>query len=155
MPMKTTFLTARPPRARQGHLRDDFGAAQLAQQAVTPGHAEHAAHGAPHLGRHAQPIARQQHALGGLAIVQAHQQALGAIAAGMGRAQRGQAHDLGHQRVQALAHRLGQEVFGAALAAVLRQGLGPQAQHALFVDGLGAEGAQALADVFDAHGAPV
>ena len=145
-------LLDRAARARQGHLRDDLGAADLAQQAVLARHAEHAAHRATHLRGHAQAIARQQHALTCLAVLQAHEQALGAVRAGVGRAQRRQAHDFAHERIEPLAHGLGQEVFGAALAAALRQGLGPQAQHALLVDGLGAERAQALADVFDAHG---
>ena len=39
-----------------------------------------------------------------------------------------------------------------AAAAVLRQGLRPQAQHALFVDGFGAQVTKTLAEGVDAHG---
>ena len=42
--------------------------------------------------------------------------------------------------------------IGAQNAFVLRQGLRPQAQHALRVARVGAQGLQALAEVFDAHG---
>ena len=39
-----------PERAGQRHLGHDLGAAHLADQALTPGHAKHAAHRAAHLG---------------------------------------------------------------------------------------------------------
>ena len=65
----------RPAGAGQHHLGDDLGAGELAQQAVAPGHAEDAADRAADLGRHAQPVARQQHALDRLAVGEFDQQA--------------------------------------------------------------------------------
>jgi hypothetical protein len=50
--MKTTFVTGRRRRVKR-HLRDDFRAAELPLEAAHPGGAEHAAHGAPDLARHA------------------------------------------------------------------------------------------------------
>jgi hypothetical protein len=69
------------PRARQRHLRDDLGAADLAQQAVAAGHAEHAADRAADLRRHAQAVARQQHALHRLAVGELDEQARRAVVA--------------------------------------------------------------------------
>ncbi len=43
MPMNTTLLAPAGAVPRQRHLGDDLGAAELAQQAVAAGHAEHAA----------------------------------------------------------------------------------------------------------------
>ena len=52
-------LTHRTAPTCQNHLGDDFGAAQLAQQARASGHAEGAANRAAHLGRHTDALARQ------------------------------------------------------------------------------------------------
>ncbi len=145
-------LVHRPAGARECHLGHDLGAAHLADQAGGAGHAEHAAHRATDLGRDADPVARQQHGLDHLAVTQLHQQARRAVFARVLRfesRQRGQlvgnGRQLGHQRGR-------QEMFDLAPAAGLRQGLAPQAQHALLVAGVGAERAQALAQLFDAHG---
>ena len=138
--------------ARQHHLRHDLAAGHLPYQAVAARHAELAADGAADLARHAQAIARQQHAFHRLAVVQPHQQARRTVGARMGAEQLEHALQLGIERRQGLAHGQRQEVFGAAPALVVRLALYPVAQHALFVQGLGAQGAQALAEVIDLHG---
>ena len=72
-------LLHRTPQSRQHHLRNDFGAAQLPQQATLSGHAEQATDGTADLRRHANTITRQQHALDHLSIGQADQQTRRAI----------------------------------------------------------------------------
>jgi hypothetical protein len=59
------------------------------------------------------------------------------------------------QRRQRIAQRLRQVVVDAPPAAVLRLGLGPTPQRMLLVRGVGAEGAQAVAEVEKAHGLTV
>jgi len=145
-------LLHHPPAARQRHLGHDLGAAHLAQQAFAPGHAEQAAHRTAHLRRDTQAVARQQHAFHRLAVGQVHQQPRGAVFGRMFGAQARQACQLCLQGRQGLAQGLRQQVLGPPPAAVLRQGLGPQAQHALFMEGFGAQRTQALAQGFDAHG---
>ena len=141
---------AQPPRQR--HLRDDLGAAQLAQQAALPGHAKHAAHRAADLRRHAQAVARQQHRLDRLAVVQADQQARRAIVARVLGNQPRQPIQIGLERRQLCAHRQRQEVLRLAPRAVLRQGLRPQPQHAVLVTRQGAVIAQSLAQLGQSHG---
>jgi hypothetical protein len=149
--MKTTFFTG-PPRACQRDLGHDLGAAQLAQQPVAARHAEAAAHRAADLGRHAQPVARQQGGLHALAVGQVDQQPRRAVGRRVLRAQPGQALQRGHQRGQAVAQRARQEVVGRVPAAVQRQRLRPAAQQVLFVDRPRTQGAQAVLQVDDAHG---
>ena len=61
---------------------------------------------------------------------QADQQALRAVLAGMNRDNPGEAFELGLDSRQRLTQGVGHEMFDASVAAVLRQGPGPQAQHA-------------------------
>ena len=150
--MNTTFFTV-TPGARQHHLGDDLGAAELAQQAVAAGHAEDAADRAADLGRDAQAVARQQHAFHRLAVAQFDQQARGAVRAGvLANAARASAASSAARAGRAVAHGQREELLRPDRAAVQRQRPRPRPQHALLVAGLGAEVAQALADVFDAHG---
>mgnify|MGYP006929324201 CR=1 FL=1 len=142
----------RPRRARQRHLGHDLGAAHLAHQATLPRHAEHAAHRATDLGGHAQSTARQQNTLDHLTIGQRHQQARRAVLPRVFGHQARQTGEFVGQRGQRRHQRGGQETGRLAAPAELRQGLRPQAQHALRVAGVGAERAQALVEVFDAHG---
>jgi hypothetical protein len=122
--MKTTFRTGRAGPG-QGHLGDDLGAAELAQQAVPAGHAEHAAHRAAHLGGDAQAVPGQQHALHRLAVGQFHQQARGAVLAGVLGAQARQPRQFRGQGRQLGAERRGEEILGPVASPVVRQGLGP------------------------------
>ena len=138
--------------ARQDHLRHDFAAGDLPDQTIAARHAELAADGATDLAGHAQAVARQQHAFHRLAIVQSHQQARGTVRARMGAEQFQHALQFEVKRGQGLAHGQRQKILGAAPALVVRLPLDPVAQHALFVQGLGAEGAQALAEMIDLHG---
>jgi hypothetical protein len=151
MPMNTTLCT-RPQAARERHLRDDLGAAELAQQAVLAGHAEHAAHGAADLGGHAQAVARQQHALHRLAVGELDQQA-GAILAGVLGAHAGQRSELRFELGQRGLQGLGQAVGFGARTGVEGVSLQPGAQQAGLVAGAGAERAQTQAELFDFHGA--
>jgi hypothetical protein len=152
--MNTTFFTGRR-RLRQGHLGDDLGAAHLAQQAALAGHAEQATDGAADLGGHAQAVARQQHALHHLAVVQLHQQAHRTVGGRVLGAHPGQAFQFLTQLRQAIAHGQRQEVLGvlAAGAGVQRLALQPGAHHPATVGGQGAEVGEALVDVGDSHGA--
>jgi hypothetical protein len=144
-------LLHRAPAARERHLGDDLGAAQLAQQTIAPGHAEHAADRAAHLRRHAQSVARQQHALHGLAVGQLHQQALGAVVGGVGRTHLRERAVVTDQRGQRVAQRQRQEVRGTPRAAVGRQRLQPVAQHQRLVRRAGAAVAHALPQFVQAH----
>ena len=94
----------------------------------------------------------QQHALNGLAVEQGHQQALRAIFSRMCRGEGCELRQFSFQRRHGLSNGQRQHVFRAAFAAALRLGLGSQAQDALLVWRLGAQGLQAQADVLDAHG---
>ena len=138
--------------ARERDLGDDLGAAELAQQAVLAGHAEHAAHRAAELGGHAQPVARQQHALHGLAIGELDQQA-GAVLARVFRAHPRERTQRRLEFRECGLQCLGQAVGFGARTSVQRQALQPRAQQAGLVAGAGAERAQALADGVDVHGA--
>ena len=84
--------------------------------------------------------------------MQADQQARRPVRARMGAEQLEHALQFGVERGQGLAHRQGQKILGAAPALVVRLRLYPVAQHALFVQWLGTEGAQALAEMVDLHG---
>jgi hypothetical protein len=110
MPMKTTFLTARSVRARATWATISALPIWRSRPSL-PGHAEHAAHGAAHLGGDAQAVARQQHALAGLAVLQAHQQALEPSEPGWAE-RSGPSPDFGHD-VASSPSRTGlrQEVF--------------------------------------------
>ena len=138
-------------RARQRDLGDDLGAAELAQQTALPGHAEHAAHRAADLRRHAQAAARQQHALHRLAIGQLDQQARRAVSGRVFGAQPCQCGEIGHKRRQLLAQRQRQVMLDLPPPAVLRTHLHPAAQDMRRVAGVGAEAGQSLAELFDAH----
>jgi len=144
-------LLDQPLAPRQHHLRHDLGAADLAQQALAPGHAEHAADRAADLGRHAQTVARQQHALDRLTIGQFDQQARRTVLAGVLRAQAGQAVQIGQQRRHGVAHGLREEIVGATAATFGRQHLRPNPQNPLFVTGFRTLGTQALAYEINAH----
>ena len=137
--------------ARQHHLGDDLGTAELALQAAGAGHAEHAADRAADLGRHADPAARQQHGFHRLSVGQVDQQAGRSVCARMPRAQARERRQLGLQRRQGLAKAARQEVADRTAAGVLGLGLRPVAQHPRFVARPGAQAAQALADPFDVH----
>ena len=142
----------RPQAARQCHLGDDLGAADLADQAVAAGHAEHAADRAADLGGDAQAAFGQQHGLGGLAVVQAQQQADRAVVGRVLRAQLHQAAQLGQQPVPECTQRFAQAVLGRARAAWRGQRLRPLAQQALRLPGVGARRVQTGDDVGDLHG---
>jgi hypothetical protein len=147
--MNTTFVHG-APRARQRHLRDDLGTAQLAQQAALPGHAEHAADCAAHLGGHAQSgnaARRQQHALHRLPVRQFDQQASRAVLRGVFRSQARQAGQALSHRRQRGAQRGGQKVLQPPTSTVLGQGLGPQAKHPLLMAGSGTQRTQLAADI--------
>ena len=60
---------------RKYDLRDDFGAADLAQQAIAAGHAKNTADRAADLRRHANAVARQEHAFHRLPVAKRHEQA--------------------------------------------------------------------------------
>ena len=62
-----------------------------------------------------------------------------------------EAGQIGFERRQRGAQRGGQEVFDLPLARRLRQGVAPQAEHAVLVFGQGAERREPLAQVLDAH----
>ena len=143
----------RPQRARERHLRNDLGTAQLAQQAALPRHAEDTADRAADLGRHAQAAARQQHAFHGLAVGELDQQARRTVGRGVLRNEAGQRGKFVGKRRQRMAQRLRQVVLDLPAAAVLRTRLDPAAQHMRHVGGVGAERLQALADLFDAGAA--
>ena len=145
-------LAHRAPHARQHHLRDDFGAAELAQQPALAGLAEHATDGAAELCRDAHAVARQQHAFHRLAVGEFDQQARRAVGAGVSGAQPRERFQFGEQGRQGRARFERQEVFGPAFAAALRQRVRPQAQHAVLVAWFGAMSAQALAQGVDLHG---
>jgi hypothetical protein len=113
--------------ARQRHLGDDLGAAQLALQPALPGHAEQTADRTAHLAADADTVARQQHAFDGLAILQRQQQPCRAVFCGVLRLQAQQAGELGPESRQRFAQLPRQEVLWLALASVQRQGLRPQA----------------------------
>ena len=99
------------PRPGQHHLGDDLGAAELAQQAAAPGHAERAADGATDLARNTQAVTRQQHAFHGLAVGQFHQQARGTVGAVMPGSHPRQRAQIGGQRRQCGANGQRKEVF--------------------------------------------
>jgi hypothetical protein len=61
--------------AGEHHLRHDLQAAHLTNQAALARHAEAAPHGTAYLRRHAERVARQQHAFDHLTVGQFHQQA--------------------------------------------------------------------------------
>lgn len=145
-------LLHHPAGPGERHLGDDLGAAELAQQAVAARHAEDAADRAADLGRHAQAIARQQHALHRLAVAQLDQQPRGAVLAAVFGAQTGERRQLGRERGQRLADAPRVELLGRRRAAIERQAPRPGTEQALLVAGLGAAVAQTLADVFDTHG---
>jgi len=128
-----------PPRQR--HLGHDLGTLDLAQQALSTGHAEGAADRASDLRGNAQATARQEHALDGLPVAKIDQQKLGAVLRGMRGPQANQGVELALQIRQGLTQRLRHEVFDPAAAAVLGPGLCPQAQHPFFVHGSRAQGA--------------
>ena len=69
----------RAKAAGEGDLGDDLGAAELASEPGVPGHAEAAADRAADLGGDAEPAARQQHGLDGLAVGQFDHEALRAV----------------------------------------------------------------------------
>ena len=123
----------RPQCAGQHHLRHDLGTAHLPDQAFSPGHAKHTAHGTAHLRRHTHAVAGQQHAFHGLAIVQTHQQTGRTVLPRMLLAQRGQARQSMAQSRQRIAHSGGHETLQRSSPAVLRFGLRPQPEHTLFV----------------------
>ena len=123
-----------------------------AQQAVLARHAEHAAHRAAELGGHAQPLTRQQHALHGLAVGKLDQQARTLLARVLGAhaGKREQPRlEFGQRHLQGLGQAIG---FGVRTA-IQRATLQPGAQQPAFVAGTGAKRAQALANLFDVHGA--
>jgi hypothetical protein len=82
------------------------------------------------------------------------QQALGIVLADMLGMEARQAVEIGGEGGQGGADGQWQEILrpAAAGAVIQRARLGPGPQDAFLVASLGAEGAQALADVFDAHG---
>ena len=100
------------PRPGQHHLGDDLGAAELAQQAAAPGHAERAGYGAADLARYTQAVTRQQHAFHGLAVGQFHQQARGTVGTGMLAAHPRQRAQIGGQCRQCGTHGQREEVLG-------------------------------------------
>jgi len=63
-------LFDRAMKPRKGHLRHNFSAAHLSDQALFARHAKDTANGATDLGRDAHTIARQAHCFNGLPIVQ-------------------------------------------------------------------------------------
>ena len=140
----------RPEGAGQSDLRHDLGAAHLPNQTLASGHAKHTAHCTTDLGRDAQAVTWQQHAFHRLAILQTHQQTRRAVLPRVLFAQRGQATQRLGERRQRIAHRRGHEARQRPAATVLRFSLGPQAQHALLVQGVGPQGAQVVADVLNA-----
>jgi hypothetical protein len=140
------------PGAGQGHLSNDLGAAELAQQTAPPGHAEAAADSAADLARHAQAVARQQHAFHRLAVSQRHQKARRAVGATMFGSHPRQAGQFRSQRRQRGPHRLREKVLGRDRTAIERQPLRPGTQDALLVAGLGTGLAQGFPDLFDTHG---
>jgi hypothetical protein len=144
-------LAHAPQRARQRHLGDDLGAAELALQPADAGHAEQAADRAADLRRHAQAVARQQHGLDGLAVGEVDQQPLAAVGGRVPAAQPRQAGELVGQRRQRLAQRARQEVLERAPPGVLRPRLCPVAQHARLVQRPRAQGAQAIAQGDELH----
>jgi hypothetical protein len=150
--MNTTFFTARA-MSREHDLREDLGAAELAQQAVTARHAEAAADCAAHLRGHAQAVAWQQHALDGLAIGQVDQQSRRSVLAWMFRAHLCERIELGLQGRQRGFQRT-RQLVGRDPAPHRRQRLThqPAAQHALRMQRPGAVGEQAFADRFEVHG---
>jgi hypothetical protein len=153
-------LAHRAAFAREHHLGDDLGAAELAQQAVAAAHAEHTAHGTTHLRRNAQAAARQQHALHHLAVTQFHQQPCDAFVIGKSAqrhvggifiAQPRQSMQLRLDGGQLIAQRKRKESLCGTVLPVVRADLTPAAQQAIFVARLGTEIAQALAKLGDTH----
>ena len=150
MPMNTTLLTTR--RARASTTCATISALpSWRSRPSRPGHAEDAADRAADLGRDAQAIARQQHALHRLAIGQFDQQARRTVFARVLRAQARERVEFRRDGGQCGAQLHGKEMLGPAFAAVERQCLHPSPKHEFFVARFGAMGTQALPDVFDAH----
>ncbi len=150
-------LLHRPETAGEGDLGDDLGAADLAQQAALAGHAEHAAHRAADLGRHAQTVPGQQHALDHLPVGQLDQQARRAVGTGVLGTQPRQAGDFLAQCRQRRAHRQREIVLGRTVArpAVECPAVQPGAQDPPAVAGLGAAGGETGVEVLDAHRARI
>ena len=136
----------------QHHLGDDLGTTELAQQAIAAGHAEAATHRTADLGRDADAVLRQQHALHRLAIAEFYQQARGSVIAEMFRTHPRHAVELRRQAGQGRADTQGEEILRRHRPAVERQRTRPCPQDALFVTRQGAVATQPLANVFDAHG---
>ena len=139
----------RLPLAREHHLGDDLGAAELAQQAALAGHAESAAHRTADLRRHAHAAARQQHAFHRLAVRERHQPPRGTVLAGMLGAHACQRLQLESQPRQGAAHRFRRRLGG--LEALERPGVGPGPQQRLDMPRLGALVRQARTEMGDAH----
>ena len=97
--------------ARKDHLREDFQAAYLPNQAAFAGHAEAATNSATDLRRHAEPIARQQHTFNHLPVSQPDQQAFRIISARMPGMNLRHGVELFAECRQAMTYRQRQEVF--------------------------------------------
>ena len=149
--------------ARQHHLRDDLGTADLAQQSVAAGHAEQAPNGATDLRRNAHTVARQEHAFHRLTIGELDEQACRTVVARMLGTHARQPVQFSGQLRERRADAERQEVFRPMppRAAVDRPRLQPGAENALLMARLGAAVAQALTkfvelvermNVVDAHG---
>ncbi len=139
----------RPEAARQGHLGDDLGAADLAPEPVATCHAEGTAHGAADLGGDAEPAPRKQHALQGLAVGQFDQEARRPIRPGILASQAGETAQVGRQGRKRPAQPQGEKVLGTAMARIDGDGPRPGQQEALFMGGLGPVAAQALTQMLD------
>ena len=144
-------LAHRLTSAGSDHLRHDFGAADLSQQALAAGHAEHATHRAAHLRRDADAFTRQQHGLDRLAVGQRHQQSGRTVARRMARADPRDVVERALQGGQGLTKPQRQEVGRLAPAAAQGPGFEPLPKQMHDMGLAGAVAAQLLAHLVDAH----